>query len=115
SVLKHAIAFTRLRVEPYVVAQARASTALHAQAKAALLRRNVLFHHGRTNLLERVVRHLNALGRSGGRGFDGLRVLSILILNGLVFECLIHHSTFGLPGQTCHPERSEGSATGRKM
>ena len=38
SELKHTVALARLRIEPYVVAQARASAALHAETKAALLR-----------------------------------------------------------------------------
>src|ERR1035441_37820 len=46
SKLKHTVALARLRIEPYVVSQARASAALHAQTKATLLRRNVFFHHG---------------------------------------------------------------------
>src|SRR5258708_38931275 len=36
--LKHTVALARLRIEPYVITQARASAALHAQTKPALLR-----------------------------------------------------------------------------
>src|SRR6267143_1524613 len=64
SELKHAIPLARLRIKPYVVTQARASAALHAQAKPTLLWRNVFFHHRRADSLERVVGHLDALGRS---------------------------------------------------
>src|SRR5260370_39188993 len=62
SELKHAVALARLRIKPYVVTQARASAALHAQTKSTLLRRNVFFHHRGTNPFERAVSHLDALG-----------------------------------------------------
>src|SRR5258708_2665678 len=89
SELKHTIALARLRIEPYVVTQARASATLHAQTKPTLLRRNVLFHHRRADSLERVVGHLDALGRSRGHGgFDDF-----------VFDGLIHDS-FCLPVET---------------
>src|SRR5258708_13469952 len=68
SELKHAVPLARLRIKPYVVTQPRASAALHAQTKPALLRRNIFFHHRRANLLERVVGHLNAIGRRRGHG-----------------------------------------------
>src|SRR5258707_10523189 len=68
SELKHAVPLARLRIKPYVVTQPRASAALHAQTKPALLRRNIFFHHRRANPLERVVGHLNAIGRSRGHG-----------------------------------------------
>src|SRR5258708_1298473 len=81
SELEHAVALARLRIEPYVVTQARASATLHAQTKPTLLRRNIFFHHRRANLLERVVGHLNTPGRSRGRrGF-----------HDFVFYRLIHN------------------------
>src|SRR6266446_10919711 len=55
SELKYPVALSRLRIEPYVVTQARASAALHAQTKATLLRRNVFLHHRGANPLERVL------------------------------------------------------------
>src|SRR6266481_1354874 len=84
SELKHTVALARLRIESYVVTQARASAALHAQTKSTLLRRNILFHHRGANLLERIVGHLDALGRSRGRrGF-----------HDFVFYRLIHRFEF---------------------
>src|SRR6266446_3506913 len=84
SELKHTVALARLRIESYVVTQARASAALHAQPKPALLRRNIFFHHRGANPLERVVGHLDALGRSlGRRGF-----------HDFVFYRLLHRFEF---------------------
>src|SRR6266478_2830949 len=84
SELKHTVALARLRIEPYVVTQARTSTTLHAQTKPTLLRRNIFFHHRGANPLERVVGHLDALGRSRGhRGF-----------HNFVFYRLLHRFEF---------------------
>ena len=79
SELKHTVALARLRIEPYVVTQARASAALHPQTKPTLLRRNIFFHHSGANLLERIVGHLDALGWGRGHGgFDDF------VFNGLI-------------------------------
>src|SRR5258707_10477880 len=87
SELKHTVALARLRIESYVVTQARASAALHAQTKSTLLRRNIFFHHRGANPFERVVSHLDALGWSLGRGrFDGLVVRRERCE---IFNCLI--------------------------
>src|SRR6266436_9371634 len=51
SELKHTVALARLRIESYVVTQARASAALHAQPKPTLLRRNIFLYHRRPNLI----------------------------------------------------------------
>ena len=56
--LEDAVALARLRVEADVVAQARASAALHAQAQSALLGRNAFLDHGRADLGQRLLRDL---------------------------------------------------------
>src|SRR5262249_31921313 len=61
--LKDSVTFARLSVETNVVAQARATAALHAKAQAALLGRNAFLGHGAAHLREGLVRHDNAFCR----------------------------------------------------
>ena len=61
AVLKHAVSFARLRVEPDVVAQAGTAASLHAYTQPALLRRDVLFCHRRADPRQRPFRHLDPL------------------------------------------------------
>lgn len=66
--LKNAVALARLRIEANVIAQARAAATLHAQTQSALLGRNTLLGHSRTNLRDRLFcdRDSSCRGLRGG-------------------------------------------------
>src|SRR5262249_4484420 len=71
--LEYAITLARLRVEANTVAQARASTALHADTQTTLFRGHTFFRHRRTNSGDGLLAHLNALCRGGLRRLSSNR------------------------------------------
>ena len=61
--LEDAVTIAGLRIEADVVAQARTSSALYAQAQAALLRRHAFLGHGDAHLGQGFLGHEDAFGR----------------------------------------------------